>query len=449
MVRFQRPIELGNGARVGIVGGGPAGTLTAFFLLDVARNIGIDLRVEIFESRQFTCTGPAGCNMCGGVISESLLQMMAADGIHLPEEVVIDTIDSYMLHTDVGSVSIQAPVTEKRIASIYRGAGPHGAESQAPLPWRSFDEFLLNLAVQSGAYHIAERVTGIEWSDGRPLLITRGGERRDYDFLVGAVGINGTSVSLFEKMGRGYQPPRSVRAFIGEFYVGEKMVQRVLGHSMHVFLLELPGLKFAAMTPKGHYATFIILGDNIDKEMVQRVLAHPAVRQCLPPHWEIPVLPCQCQPRIYLGMPQRFFGHRFAMVGDCGVSRLYKDGIGAAYRTAKALAMTAVTHGVTAADLRKHYLPTCRALERDNKLGHLVFYLDELLGKSSLFRMGLLQTVQQEQEQYPVATERRLSGALWDIFTGSASYRDIVLRASHPTVLWHMIKNGWSSIGRH
>ncbi|MBF0124641.1 MAG: hypothetical protein HQL60_04820 [Magnetococcales bacterium] len=446
MGRFQKSIELNNGARVGIVGGGPAGTLTAFFLCDVARSVGIELQVEIFEPRQFTCTGPAGCNMCGGVISESLLQMMAADGIHLPEEVIIDTIDSYRLHTEVGSVSIEAPIAEKRIASIYRGAGPHGAESQAPLPWRSFDEFLLGLAVQSGAYHIAERVTAIEWERDYPVLTTRSGERHQYDFLVGAVGINGTGINLFEKMGRGYRPPRTVRAFVGEFYFGDKMVERVLGHSMHVFLLDLPGLKFAAMTPKGHYATFIILGEDIDKEMVRRVLAHPAVRSCLPPHWEIPVLPCQCQPRIYLGMPQRFFGNRFAMVGDCGVSRLYKDGIGAAYRTAKALAFAAVTCGVSAGDLRRHYLPTCRALERDNRLGHLVFGLDEWLGKWQLFRSGLLQTVQQEQDEQPLVGDRRLSGALWDVFTGSGSYRDIVRRASYPRVLWRMLKNGCLSV---
>ena len=55
------------------------------------------------------------------------------------------------------------------------------------------------------------------------------------------------------------------------------------------------------------------------------------------------------------------YADRIVFVGDAGVSRLYKDGIGAAYRTAKAAARAAVFQGVSADDFRRHYQPVWRA----------------------------------------------------------------------------------------
>lgn len=60
---------LEDGARVGVVGGGPAGSLFAYFLLRFARQIDLDVRVEIYEPRDFTQPGPQGCNMCCGIVS--------------------------------------------------------------------------------------------------------------------------------------------------------------------------------------------------------------------------------------------------------------------------------------------------------------------------------------------------------------------------------------------
>ena len=61
------------------------------------------------------------------------------------------------------------------------------------------------------------------------------------------------------------------------------------------------------------------------------------------------------------------------MVGDCGQTRLYKDGIGAAYRTAKAAATTAIFHGIAAGDFAQHFGPVCRALATDNTIGKVIF----------------------------------------------------------------------------
>ena len=46
--------------------------------------------------------------MCGGVISESLVQILASEGIILPPSVIRRGIDSYFFHTEYGSVKISA-----------------------------------------------------------------------------------------------------------------------------------------------------------------------------------------------------------------------------------------------------------------------------------------------------------------------------------------------------
>src|SRR3970040_1686204 len=79
-----RGIRVHDGSRSGVVGGGPAGSLCAYFLLTFARRMDLNLCLDIYEPRDFTQTGPDGCNMCGGIVSDSLVQALAGEGIGLP-----------------------------------------------------------------------------------------------------------------------------------------------------------------------------------------------------------------------------------------------------------------------------------------------------------------------------------------------------------------------------
>ena len=77
---------------------------------------------------------------------------------------------------------------------------------------------------------------------------------------------------------------------------------------------------------------------------------------------------CRCAPRMNVGGPREPFNDRVVFLGDSGVARLYKDGIGSAYRTAKAAARTAVFHGISEADFEKGFWPECKALIVDNRI---------------------------------------------------------------------------------
>ena len=56
---------LDDGARVAVVGGGPAGSFS-YFLLKMAEAVDLQVGIDIYEPRSFSRCGPGGCNHCGG-----------------------------------------------------------------------------------------------------------------------------------------------------------------------------------------------------------------------------------------------------------------------------------------------------------------------------------------------------------------------------------------------
>jgi len=424
-------MELSDGSRIGVIGGGPAGSLASYFLLEMARLVDLQLELDIYESRDFSLPGPASCNMCGGIISESLVQMLALEGINLPPSVVQRGIDSYVMHTDLKKVCIRTPLEEMRIAALHRGSGPKGCR---PGQWESFDGFLLNLACEKGAIQKRSRVEEIRWENGKPVIRAKGHPEQSYDLVVGCVGINSPGLKLFQNLRFPFQQPNTTKTCILEIQLGHEKIQKYLGNSMHVFLLDIPRLEFAAIIPKGEYVTICMLGREVDQELVNRFMSSPEVRNCLPLEWEPELWACRCLPKINIKGRRHIFSDRIVLVGDCGVSRLYKDGIGAAYRTAKACAVTAIFHGVSKRDFQKYYWPVCKFMEMDNNIGKIMFKSGVFFRKMSFLRQAMIQTVFKEQKSNN--KHRTMSTLLWNMFTGSAPYRDIVLCSLKPAFIF-------------
>ena len=430
----EQDLQLDDGSRVGVIGGGPAGSFFTIFLLDTAERMGMDIQVDIYEPRDYTRPGPVGCNMCGGIISESLVQNLAAEGINLPPTVVQRGIDSYMLHMDVGSVRIETPLQEKRIAAIYRGPGPRDIKE---IKWGSFDGYLQKLAIEKGANVINERVDEIIWDDGLPQIKVRKGEPQSYDLVTIAVGVNTASRKLFANLNFDYETPKTTKTFIQEYYLGEEQIEEVFGSSMHVFLLDIPRLEFAAIIPKGDYVSVCLLGEDIDKELVTNFMNSPEVQNCFPPGWDFDANSCNCSPRINIAGAGHPYGDRIVFIGDSGVTRLYKDGIGAAYRTAKSAATTAALQGISAEDFKEHYWPACRKIETDNMIGQVMFLVTRLIQGQRVARRAVLRMTADEQKD--VDSKKRMSMVLWDMFTGSAPYRDIFVRTLSPVFLTRLL----------
>ena len=427
--------KLHSGSRVAVIGGGPSGALFAQFLLKTMAHLDIDIGVEIYEPRDFKFCGPAGCNHCGGVVSESLIQLLGTEGVVLPEEVVQRGIDSYIMHMDVGTVRIETPLHEKRIAAVYRGNGPRQSE---PASIAGFDHHLISLARSAGAIVRQKLVTEIDIDEGYPRITCADGLRQTYDLLVVASGVNSALLGQLEESGLAFKGPTALKSFVAEFNLGAAAIEQSFGTSMHVFLLDIPRLQFAALIPKGEYLTLVMLGDAVDQELVESFLNAPEVRRCFPGS-RPPDNACQCFPRLNLSHARRPYADRVVFIGDSGVARLYKDGIGSAYRTAKAAANCAALHGISAADFQEHYWPACKKIAFDNVLGRFVFGFCHLLQKLRFARRSVLRMTVIEQETGGMSP--RMSSVLWDVFTGSAPYREVLLRTLHPIFLSRLIWN--------
>ena len=422
-------IALEDGSRVGVIGGGPAGSLFAQFLLRFAERMELGLSVDIYEPRDFTKPGPAGCNMCGGIVSESLVQALAIEGVPLPSDIVQRGLDSYVLHTDTESLRIETPLQEKRIAAIHRGGGPRDIKE---IKWGGLDGYLLTLARDLGAKVVAARVGEVGWDDGRPQ-VRLPDHAETYDLLVGATGVNSSAWQLFEALGLPSKRCETTKAYITELNLGNEAITHHFGSAMHMFLLNIPRLDCAAIIPKGDFLTVCLLGRDIDAALISAFFQSPALRRCFPSTWTLAEGACHCAPKINIREASRPFMDRVVLLGDCGATRLYKDGIGAAYRTAKAAARTAIFSGISAQDFQRHYWPLYRAIAADNRFGWLMFAVVHQIKAVQPLLRGVVRM--SAKEQAAPGSVRRMSIVLWDMFTGSAPYREIFVRTLDPRFL--------------
>lgn len=424
-------VSLEEGAKVVVIGGGPAGSLFSYFLLDLANRVDLNLQVDIYEPRDFSLVGPPGCNMCAGIISESLVQMLAVEGINLPPSVVQRGMDTYILHTEAGKALLETPQLEKRIAAVFRGAGPSGMKNSE---WNSFDGFLLDQAIQKGANLIRSRVDDVSRVEAGVFVKPRGAPALRYDFLAVAAGVNTRALKLFEPLETRFQEPGVTKTYVREYFAGRENIEAYMGqHTIHFFLLDLPNLDFAAVVPKGNYITVCILGKDLDDKVFENFLNTSVVRDCMPPGWQPEQFVCHCAPRINITGAVHPFADRMVFLGDCGISRLYKDGIGAAYRSAEYAATTVVFHGISQQDLEAHYWQMVKSMEFDNQVGKIIFKIVSPMKTLEFAMRGIVRMVSSEQSKLP--DQRRMSKIMWDMFTGSAPYRDIFYRFFHPAFL--------------
>jgi hypothetical protein len=175
----------------------------------------------------------------------------------------------------------------------------------------------------------------------------------------------------------------------------------------------------------------VLIGDGIDQKLVDSFLERPELKRCFPPDVDLQQPSCRCSPRMTISGAQQPFADRIVFIGDCGVTRYYKDGIGSAYRAAKAAASTAVFQGIAASDFRRHYWPFCKRLKSDNMFGKLIFAVIGQIQRMRFTRRAVLRTVTREQNK--PAGRQPMSTVMWDMYTGGSPYREILLRTLHPS----------------
>lgn len=411
-------LGLVRGDRVCIIGGGPAGSFAALHLLRHVEERDLDLEVLIFEPRDYSRPGPGGCNKCAGILSSRLMQGLHSLDLSLPHNVIQSVVQSYAVHLDGETLRLTNPDPGKQIVSIYRGAGPRMLTGE---PVASFDQFLLNHAVDRGARHIPSRVRSVTYED-RPMVQTAR-ESFQADLIVLASGVN-SRAPLGDDFG--YQPPETAVMAQDEFLLPQGWpADQVSAH------FDKPaGLIFGALIPKGKYMNVSLLGRNLSTDAVSDFIEAQAMSYHL--HSTVGSL-CGCTPRIAVGTSKKYFGRRWVAVGDAAVSRLYKDGIGSAFFSAKRAIDVALQKGISANAFRRHYAPFCRNVAADNRYGRYLFRIWALTYRNRLLRRVWRHAIQAEAG-WP--SDRRVHiRILWGMLTGDDPYRELFKLSISPLAM--------------
>jgi flavin-dependent dehydrogenase len=421
--------RLWAGSRVAVIGGGPAGSFFALHLLKGARAAGLRLDVAVFEHKYFKSPGPAGCNMCAGILSSRVVDGLRELGLAIPPQVAMGRLHRYVLHWHQTTVVIEQPDPDRRIVSVFRGAGPKGG---APPPEASFDAFLLSRAEAAGATLIPERVLEVTFPPGEAAEVRTTRTLANFDLIVLASGVNVQPPTFF---GVDYRKPPTTTMAQDEI----RLNQPADAGSVHVYCDEPPGLLFGGLVPKGPYVNVSLLGHGLPGSSLDRFLAALRERGVLVGE---PARLCGCRPRVATGPASGYYGDRFVAVGDAVVTRLYKDGIGSALWTAKCAASVALEHGIASQDFKRHYRPVVQDIVRDNRYGYWLFRVwRHVKGEGIMSALGQ-RTLLAEAQLSP--SWRVHSALLWYMFTGDASYRSIVRGLLSWPSLRNVLLAAWS-----
>jgi hypothetical protein len=98
------------------------------------------------------------------------------------------------------------------------------------------DSFLLKLAEKKGACHIRARVeNATRIAESRIQIKIPRGEFETYDLVTVTTGVNTAILKLFSEMDFGYQPPRTAKLLVREYYLGKEEVSECLESAFMLF----------------------------------------------------------------------------------------------------------------------------------------------------------------------------------------------------------------------
>ena len=435
MIKELNKIE--TGSRVAVIGGGPAGSFFALYLLRFAGERHIRPEITIYQQRNFNQLGPKGCKGCAGILSIPLLRNLGELNLSIPEEIIQNEIEHYAVHSPYTSISISNPEKGIEIASVYRGGGSRISHYENPI---SFDGWLLKQAQRQGANVENRWVSDVHLGDEAGVKVA--GKKLRYDLVVLASGVNTRPIPIH---GLNYVPPKTKRMAMGELYAGTAQVQSRLGHVAHVFLIPHSGLIFGTLVPKGPLINVSVLSNSKCPVSVTDFLRQDIVRSMLPDHYKSA---CGCRPRAAISSARNYYADRFVAIGDAAVSRLYKDGIGSALLTAREAARIITYHGLSRHDFERYYHPLCSSIDRDNRWGRLLFWINNKAKDSRAFLLAQHRLVGDEQDN--VRGPQPFTKAAWGMFSGTYNYGNIAGMVFGPASLtklsWALFKESFGGL---
>lgn len=400
---------LQNGSTVAVIGGGPGGAGCALALRRLARDLGRNVQVIIYEFKTFT--DEESYNQCAGVLSPPADRILEQDlDIPFPRHLIQRPITGYILHS-------------RRRRIFLDGDGiPSYAVRRI-----EFDNYLLQQARLHGIQIRQARAIGLEFHPDRVTVISEQ-DRCDADVVVGAFGLDKDAVALMARSLH-YRAPRILTSIVAKLFPDAGEMEN-FGNRIHAFLPSIPLIEFGAITPKSRHLTANIAGVGLTDGMMKAFLDSPAVRSVLPDLDRMRA--SSTGEGFYTGqfpisLARGYYGDRYVMVGDAaGLVRAFKGkGVNSACLTGRWAAEVMLRYGISKEAFADHYERACAEIIDDLPYGRAVRYL---VMTSS--RLRLIDRVIVAAEK-----ESALKTGLFNAVSGHLPYRDIVREFASPALL--------------
>ncbi len=457
-------IILKEGARIVVLGGGPAGAFFAFHLLRQAGKAGKKIRVTIIDKRMalarhraveesrgfavaesgggfsveesegFSIEESPGCNYCAGIVSPQLQQELRRYKIKLPESVLCQRFSHIWIHGLWKNFPLKVPVGQ-HVVSVFRGTLPASRNTRI----QGLDAFLLKKAVAAGAELETAEALNIEYSSSnRPCLTLKKNSGDPFtmeaDFVCICSGVNAGEnlFHSFRKINPRFVPPVTRSALIFELNPGVRYLKKVMDRELYIFVSGSKTLELdhAALIPKADHLTVALIGKRIDRAsfpedtqaIIKTFLSLPGIQNILPGIENR--IACSCTPRMSVSPAQRPYARRIGLSGDAFGARLYRDGLFSAFILARSLARTVIHKGVDEKSLSGPYERAGRWLHQDNTWAKRVMNLVQLALKSPFASRIMYQTFATEMKFKPM-DQWPMGNVLWKIGSGAGDYKKV------------------------
>lgn len=391
---------LPNGSTVVIVGGGLAGSAFARQLLMLCHKEKKKYRVVLVNS--------TGCNYCGGLFTD-----LAREALHnlygqdIREGTILKKVESCVYINNKGSVRINLPVPMTATLRTSRFGVTGFDDSLKERILEGLDEDvrpcleIIEPTLVTGVAPLEEK--GSNWRVTLSLRREDGEHRTiDSDLLVLATGfrsLNRPMLTEFAKI-TGYVPPPVMEASVAEIETGSARRNNI-GQDMFIIDGIVPDA-VVAFIPKGkEWLTMTVLGRKLAKEDLELLFAHPEVKKYIDLDNVGDHLRCRviCPATIFTGAARNFYGHGWVMLGDLtGYGRVLKDGYFASFLGAYLAAHTVVYRGTSREDWRQYYHRPLRQFEGDNRVGMLLYDINNRLNVRPWFSRLFMAAAEAEAE---------------------------------------------------
>ncbi len=442
-------MQIENGSHILILGGGPAGALLAFHLLLHSEQASLDITVTIIDKKvvKHPENEPCrleGCNYCAGIISPRLNSALIKSGISLPRELICEEFSHIWIHGRWKNFPLKLP-RQQHMFSLFRGSLPPDRQQGMD----GLDGFLIDQARNRGAAVMPGEVTDIHYSALKKPCVTvaddSGKETTvEADFVAIATGINpfqgntrehNPVFKSFKRINPGFSPPKIRPALIFELKPGRAYLKKYMNQEIYFFVSGSKKMRLdhISLVPKGDYLTVALVGDHIDdasfprdtRDIIHAFLALPHCRTILP-HITLQNTPvaCSCTPYMATAPAKGPICDRIAVLGDALGSRLYRDGLYAAFVSAEALAESVIYKGVDRKSLAGGYDGVIHWLKTDSMYAERVIGCIRTVLKSPFLSRILYQTLATEMKRKD-REQRPLGKVLLDFGSGVNDYADV------------------------